>query len=569
MSESRPTGPGRRLGGEARVDDSPRQTSAAEARAFLRRRVANLGLVLTCIGLAFVVMRVIAVLAVGSPGHLVGTSMVSHYLGVLASAAIWLGCRRRDRSPTAVHAIELVGLVATCSLYTVMATGIPQAFRPEMTILLAFGVFLLAHAVHVPSSWQWTATLGVAMAVPLFIGAWAVLVPMDPRIVEASASAAGSVQTTEASIIGIGIASVVTWWIVIVSTAATTSAVIYGLRREVREARRLGQYTLEEKLGEGGMGAVYRARHAMLRRHAAIKLIRPELSDLGADRARALQRFEREADATANLKSPHTIQIYDFGISAEGTFYYVMELLDGIDLDTAVRQFGPMPAGRVAFLLKQACDSLHEAHAAGLVHRDVKPANIFTCRHGLRYDFVKVLDFGLVALAPEQGRTFTKLTREEVTVGTPAYLAPEMVRHPDAVDGRADVYAIGCVAYWLLTGHVPFERETSMATILAHLEDAPSPPSSITNLDIPEALDALVLACLQKDPKNRPVSAADVSRRLESAVAPASWDQTRAARWWEAHAPTMPTAVSSHRGDTVTRASFEEDLSPTSSRTAR
>jgi len=292
----------------------------------------------------------------------------------------------------------------------------------------------------------------------------------------------------------------------------------------------------------------------MLRRRAAIKLIRPELAGQGADRTRALQRFEREADATAHLKSPHTIQIYDFGVSAEGAFYYVMELLDGIDLDTAVKRYGPMPPGRVAYLLRQVCDSLEEAHAAGLVHRDVKPANIFVCRYGLRHDFIKVLDFGLVALAPHQDRTDPKLTYDDVTIGTPAYLAPELVHHPGTVDGRVDVYAIGCVAYWLLSGHAPFERATPLATILAHLEELPAPPSSITELAIPEPLDALVVACLQKAPNDRPASAAEVSRRLEAAVAADSWDQTRAAHWWRTHAPAPHAAPASDRRNlTVTR----------------
>jgi eukaryotic-like serine/threonine-protein kinase len=533
------------------------QTSASDARGFIQRRVANLGLVLACIGLAFVVMRVIAVLVVGQPERLVSTSLLTHYLGVAASTAMWLGCRWGDRSRATIYMIELIGLVATCSLYTVMAAGIPQAFRPEMTILLAFGVFLLAHAVHVPSSWSWTALLGTAMAVPLIVGAWMILTPMDPRIVAASASAAGSVQTTEGSIIGIGMASVVTWWAVIVSTAAAASAVIYGLRREVRQALRLGQYTLEEKLGEGGMGTVYRGLHALLRRHAAIKLINTERVGEGSQRAKAIQRFEREAHVTANLKSPHTVQLYDFGISAEGAFYYVMELLDGVDLETVVEKYGPLRPERVVFLLRQVCESLEEAHTAGLVHRDIKPANIFLCRHGICFDFVKVLDFGLVALGPQPEQIDPKLTADGFTGGTPAYLAPEMVASADTVDGRTDVYAIGCVAYWLLSGHAPFERKTPMATILAHVNDQPTPPSSVSEIAIPEQLEALVLECLEKKPTDRPASAAELSRRLDAVVVEDGWDQERAAHWWETHKPTHQEANSSSSHEaavTITRA---------------
>jgi serine/threonine-protein kinase len=518
------------------------QTTGTEALAFVQRRIGNFGLVLASIGLAFVVMRVIAVLAVGRPERLLSTSMVSHYLGVAASIAIWAASRWGPQIRNLVYGVELVGLVTVTSLYTVMAAGIPQAYRPEMTILLAFGVFLLGHAVHVPSSWRWTAALGAAMAVPLVTGAWNILTPMDPRIVAASASAEGSVQTTEASIVGIGMASVATWWIVIVGTASAASAVIYGLRREVREALRLGQYTLEEKLGEGGMGTVFRARHALLRRQAAIKLIKPHLIGEPGRSSSVLQRFEREADVTATLKSPHTIQIYDFGTSADGAFYYVMELLDGVDLETAVEKYGPMPPERVTFLLSQVCESLEEAHGSGLVHRDIKPANIFMCRHGMRYDFVKVLDFGLVTVKTDQRTTDAKLTADGIAGGTPAYMPPEMVQNREKVDGRADIYALGCVAYWLLTGHAPFERETAMATIIAHLDEEPAPPSSLTEIDIPVDLETAILDCLAKEPGDRPASAADLARRLDAAVPGERWDQGRAARWWEAHKPSTERA---------------------------
>jgi serine/threonine protein kinase len=533
------------------------QTSATEAQAFVQRRVATLGLVLALIGVAFIVMRVIAIVAVGQPDRLIGISMLAHYLGVAASIAMWLGCRWGNRSRAAVYAIELVGLTATCSCYTVMAAGIPQAFRPEMTILLAFGVFLLAHAVHVPSSWRWTALLGTALAVPLFTGAWMILTPMDPRIVAASASAAGSVQTTEGSIIGIGIASVITWWIVIVSTAAVASAVIYGLRAEVREALQLGQYTLEKKLGDGGMGTVYLASHAMLHRQAAIKLIKPELAGEGTQRTRAVQRFEREADVTANLKSPHTIQLYDFGVSSEGAFYYVMELLNGVTLETAIEKYGPMPPERVVFVLRQVCESLEEAHAAGLVHRDIKPANIFLCCLGIRCDFVKVLDFGLVALGPQPEKKDQKLTAEGFAGGTPAYMPPEMVEGADKVDARADIYAIGCVAYWLLTGKPPFERETPLATILAHTKDPPIPPSSVSEISIPDALETVVLDCLKKNPADRPASAAELNRRLADSVTDKRWNQKRAGHWWETHKPECeqsPQCFSCDSADKVTKA---------------
>ncbi|MBW2523555.1 MAG: serine/threonine protein kinase, partial [Deltaproteobacteria bacterium] len=322
-------------------------------------------------------MRVVAILAVRSPDKLLSTSMLVHYGGVAVALAMWLSCRRGRRSLAAVYVIELNGLAAACGLYAVMATGIPQAFRPEMTILLAFGLFLMAHAVHVPSSWRWTAVIGVALAIPLMSGAWAILTPMDPRLVEASAAAPGSVQRTAASIVGIGMASVVTWWVVIVATASTASQVIYGLRREVREARQLGQYTLEQKLGEGAAGVVYRATHAMLRRPTAIKLLLPER--VGEE---SLARFEREVRTTARLSHPNTVTIFDYGRTADGLFYYAMELLDGASLSEVVELTGPMPPGRVVHVLQQVASALAEAHELELVHRDIKPANVMLTSQG-------------------------------------------------------------------------------------------------------------------------------------------------------------------------------------------
>jgi serine/threonine-protein kinase len=396
--------------------------------------------------------------------------------------------------------------------------GEVAAFAPLFTM---FGIMLLltVRAALVPSPVLRTVLIGLASTGALLVFAKDEIGALDPRVIDGLTFIGG------AAVVATGV----------------TSRVIYGLRRQVDEAMKLGQYTLEAPLGEGGMGTVYRARHAMLRRPAAIKLIRPELVGEAAGRRGVLQRFEREADVTANLKSPHTIQLYDFGVSSEGAFYYVMEFLDGVDLETSVATYGPMEPARVVYVLRQVCESLEEAHAAGLVHRDIKPANIFLCRHGTRYDFVKVLDFGLVALCAQSGDVEPKLTMEGMVGGTPAYLPPEMAVNPDAVDSRADVYAVGCVAYWLLTGQVPFRRDTAMATILAHVNDTPAAPSEVSELPIPEALDVLVLECLAKRPAGRPACAAELSRRLEAALDGAAWDQARAARWWEVHNPARAT----------------------------
>ena len=232
----------------------------------------------------------------------------------------------------------------------------------------------------------------------------------------------------------------------------------------------MGSYHLEDLLGKGGMGEVWKATHRFLARSAAVKLIMP--SALGAkDEAAAqvtLRRFEREAQTTASLRSPHTIELYDFGVSRDGTFYYVMELLDGLDLQTLVAKHGPQPPERVVFLLRQACHSLYEAHKAGLVHRDIKPANIFMCRYGTDLDFVKVLDFGIVKREQMAGKEEAQLTAVGMISGTPAYLAPEMALAEGPTDGRADLYALGCVGYWLLTGQLVFDKANAMAMVVAH-----------------------------------------------------------------------------------------------------
>ena len=229
--------------------------------------------------------------------------------------------------------------------------------------------------------------------------------------------------------------------------------VMQGLGKQLHEAQDLGSYKLVERLGQGGMGEVWRAEHRLLARNAAVKLVRPEvLGGGGPEDAQVIRRrFEREAQATAALGSPHTIRVFDYGVTDDGTFYYVMELLAGRDLESLVREFGPVQADRVVYLLRQVCHSLAEAHARGLVHRDIKPANIYVCRLGLEFDFVKVLDFGLVKVRQPRGQQALTATMEHTT-GTPAYMAPEIILGETNVDRRADVYALGCVAYYLLTG---------------------------------------------------------------------------------------------------------------------
>jgi serine/threonine-protein kinase len=302
---------------------------------------------------------------------------------------------------------------------------------------------------------------------------------------------------------------------------------IYAIGLDVSRARLLGAYRLESRLGAGGMGEVWRASHRMLARPAAVKLIAPQ--QLGDDTRAALTRFEQEAQATAQLRSPHTVEVYDFGRASDGSFYYVMELLDGLDLQKLVDTHGPLPASRVVYILRQVCHSLGEAHAAGMVHRDIKPANIFVCRYGTDYDFVKVLDFGLV-----KQQTLVEdaaVTQQGQVVGTPAFVAPEMALDA-AIDGRADIYSVGCVAYWLLTGALVFEADNLMALVAKHLQQEPVPPSRRTELAIPADLEAVVLDCLRKQPGDRPGSAEALAQRLADCDVGA-WTNQDAQRWWQ------------------------------------
>ena len=318
--------------------------------------------------------------------------------------------------------------------------------------------------------------------------------------------------------------------------AVLPSHLLHRLGRRLRHAQEMGSYHLVELLGRGGMGEVWRGEHRLLKRPAAIKLVRPEL--LGAngdiDARNMLRRFEREAQATAGLSSPHTIRVFDFGVTADRTFYYVMELLAGRDLETLVREFGPVPADRALFLLRQACHSLADAHARGLVHRDVTPANIYVCRMGLEYDFVKVLDFGLVKFNDQSSMERTLMTGAHTTTGTPAFMAPEIILEGE-VDQRADVYALGCVAYYLLTGQLVFEADTPMKMFVRHLQTPPIPPSQRTEMPIPRELDEIVLACLEKDPSKRPQNADELLRLLRRCRFGETWDHETARGWWETH----------------------------------
>jgi serine/threonine-protein kinase len=333
------------------------------------------------------------------------------------------------------------------------------------------------------------------------------------------------------------------------AVATLPSAMFQRMGRQIKVARDLGSYELVERLGGGGMGAVYRARHRFLARDAAVKLVRPEALGETESAAQAqLRRFEREAQATASLQSEHSVRLFDFGATEDGSFYYVMELLDGRDLHSLVKEFGPLPHQRAMYLLRQVCHSLAEAHARGMVHRDVKPGNIFLCRMGLEFDFVKVLDFGLVKTGRQETATDvtqTPITGQEQLIGTPAYMSPEMILGGPVIDRRADVYGIGCVAFYLLTGTPVFDGN-KMQVLLDHMHTEPPLPSTRLGAALPAAVDAFVLDCLRKNPADRPQDARELLQRITAHDLAAGWTNADAESWWRARLPSLAAPLPAH-----------------------
>ena len=342
-------------------------------------------------------------------------------------------------------------------------------------------------------------------------------------------------------------------WILPIVVMAVWSCVINAraIKMEVstQKAEELGSYQLDFMIGKGGMGEVWRARHKMLARDAAIKLIRPDmLAGLsGRQESVIRRRFELEAQATASLRSPHTVALFDFGQTRDRSFYYVMELLDGVDLQTLVDRYGPLNESRVVHILVDVCESLEEAHRHGLVHRDIKPKNLLLCRLALQYDYAKVLDFGLVKSLEPSAESL--MTLDGTATGTPAYLSPEVAMGETKLDGRADLYSLGCVAYFLLTGQMVFNEPSSTAIAMAHVQKVPVPLRERTELPISRNLEAIVMRLLEKEPKDRPRSAQELSRLLRAMPDVPRWTKEQAMGWWQTNLPeTAATLVAPEAG---------------------
>ena len=462
---------------------------------------------------------------------------------------VWSGSASTDVHPADIAMVAAIAV--GIAVYVVSRRGFLRTKR-----FLDLGlVFEVVGAIGISAGQFWTgfpqigdASLGLVPAECVWIVAYPLVVPNPPRQVLMASLLAASVGpfglTMASAVSGTSVGSVpaITAYFLpnylSAAVAYAVSRIVHQFNVRLKRAREVGSYELVERLGEGGMGEVWRAKHRLLARPAAIKLIRGDILGSGyGTRDAIVQRFEREVQDTATLGSPHTIDVYDFGTTEEGDFYYVMELLNGISLERFVQLYGPMEAARVVYLLRQACHSLGEAHARGLIHRDIKPANIFMCRLGPDDDFVKVLDFGLVkhmGASPEP-----LLTVEGSTTGTPAFIAPEIALGRPGVDARADIYSIGCVAYYLLTGQLVFAGDTPVAMALAHVQERPVPPSERSELDIPPALDSLILDCLAKNAADRPESAVELARCLATIVPQDAWTADTAHAWWELHRPAM------------------------------
>ena len=454
-----------------------------------------------------------------------------------------------------MDAIALTCIATSLALYLYLRTGERDPRRVMDLALLymianGFGIGVMGHWGGLPMgpgdlspmiSWTGAVVLMFAALVPAhprkMLAAGFIAVSMSPLGMLVGQASGIYPRTGLAGVLAMHYPDYL-----LLGVALVISRVVTRLGQQVSRERELGSYRLGSLLGRGGMGEVYLATHRMLARPAAIKLLRPEMLSGGDDsRAQlAIARFRREAEAAARLRSPHTVELYDFGVTRDGTLYLVMELLEGTDLETLIRQHGPLPPARAIHLLRQVCESLEEAHLAGLIHRDVKPANIHVGRVGLRHDFVKVLDFGLVKSIVDGNDSIASMAG--LTPGTPTYMAPEMAQS-GAVDGRADLYSLGCVAYYILTGRLVFTGDTPIQVILKHLEQPPLPPSRVAAQPIPADLEAVVMACLAKEPADRPASAAELARLL-AAVGVEPWMEEDAARWWGHQTEEMSAAGS-------------------------
>ncbi|HEU5075363.1 MAG TPA: serine/threonine-protein kinase [Polyangiaceae bacterium] len=481
-----------------------------EERSFLQQRIALLAKLLFFLSLLFCVLLWVLIAFVpeiGNRQRWVNVFGTLSHLGLMA--ATWFVVSRFRLGARMLPFADVLPMLAVSITLGVIAV-IGWELEPQRYGVIVAGCLVaLARVFVVPSTWQRTLLVSILLVLGPALGVLSrAYIPM-PGV---AASAQGP------------LAASLLWGTLSSVLAAMGSKVIFGLRREIREARELGQYTLGAKLGEGGMGQVFLARHRLLRRPTAIKILPQEKAG-----AQAISRFEREVQLTARLTHPNTVSIFDYGRSVDGEFYYAMEYLDGVDLATLVQQHGAQPLGRVVHILRQVASALGEAHRYGLIHRDIKPANIILTEHGGEPDFVKVVDFGLV----KDLGSDVQVTLAGGVSGTPAYLAPECLTDPNVVDARADLYALGATAYFLITGGDVFHGRTVVDVLSHHIHSEPEPPTSRLGQPIDPRFETLVLECLEKDPAKRPQAALLIRDRLNALLPHDSWSERRAAEWWQ------------------------------------
>ena len=458
-----------------------------------------------------------------NPAPLVGLR-----LGVLGVMAVAFSILRSDRliSLSGLRWIESACVTALLIQVTLMAwlriadfvrqDDVVSAVIASQFLHNVFTLVIVAYGFFVPNSWRRAAVVMLPMAaLP------AVILILARIWLPGFTEMLGDIQLTKP----------IPETLVAAVIAIYGSHVIQGVRREAFKAKQLGQYVLKEAIGSGGMGDVYRAEHRMLKRPCAIKLIRPD----SKTSVNAINRFEMEVQSTALLSHWNSIEIYDYGRTEDGTFYYVMELLPGASLEEIVQRHGPLPPGRVIHFLTQICDALHEAHSQGLVHRDIKPANLFASRRGGIDDVAKLLDFGLVRHSDHSTDGQGSFS------GTPHYMPPEQATDYEHVEARADIYALGAVAHYLLTGQPPFPGSIN-ETLNAHQRDPPRPPSAI-NSELPIDLDQVILRCLKKSPSDRYQEVVSLRTALLACKSADQWDSNAAADWWEYHS-MAPSAAS-------------------------
>ena len=518
------------------------QQTSDDVRAFVQRRVASFALLISAVFALFFTWRLSAVLL--APAEQEATAYLFFQAAAITTTlSVWLLLRSRPRSLAFLRGTETVGFALGSLCLTAMVFYIPYSARPDIIVVQAFTLYIIGRAIYVPSSARQTLVIGLLISILVV-----------PTAFVLGRRGQGSLEAGVQSAVVAGL-----WWATAIIVATSASRVIYGLRAQVRDARRLGQYTLHEKLGSGGMGEVYRASHAMLRRPTAIKLLPPDR--LGEE---SVARFEREVQLTALLSHPNTVRVFDYGRTPDRVFYYAMEFLDGASLAQLVSLFGPLPPGRVIHLLEQCAGALAEAHGVGLIHRDIKPANILVIEQGGQPDVTKVVDFGLVKTVTGgkvtgEAHTPVPVTEAESVAGTPQYMAPEAISSPDQIDARADLYALGAVGYFLLTGEDVFPDGSVLEVCGHHLHTEPEPPSARLGKPLPADLERLLLDCLAKDPAGRPPSARALRAALLECADAGAWREEDARSWWRDHGRALRSRAPL-RGDVGAATTIAVDL---------